>query len=139
MTTCVKCDYDSGAVMAASYSITVRCVLPSLNSVGGNQKNNPKYRGWRKFWERALSEWVLTVPAATARRRLNVYRMYGKGRRKYDRINMAAGCKSLLDVLVTTGVLYDDNEAWLQDNYEQQRSPDGGDYVVLTVEDYAQE
>ncbi len=69
---------------------------------------------------------------------MTISRLYGKGKRPFDRVNFAAGQKPLLDVITNFGAIYDDSALWVQDNYRQDKSPDGNDYIEILIEELAQ-
>jgi hypothetical protein len=139
VTACTKCGYDPDVVYTEAWTATAKSYAPSVNKIGINGKNNHQYRQWRKSWAKLFGEWLKSLPVATKRRRVSITRMYGKNERPHDRINFAAGCKPLLDVIVEYGGLYDDSAAWCEDHYEQKKSPDGKDYVIVTIEEIPNE
>lgn len=134
---CPMCRYARDAKASASWTLSAASYCPSLNRVGVNGKNNNAYRWWRNQWAKLLKDQVGAVPPAAAKRRVTITRHYGTKQRAYDRINYAAGCKALLDVLVGYGVLYDDSELWCEDHYRQVKSVDGVDRVTVLVEELA--
>lgn len=60
-----------------------------------------------------------------------VIRRYSTG--KLDRGNFIGGCKLLLDALRDEGVIRDDNEAYLDDRYEQHECERGETRVEVEV------
>jgi hypothetical protein len=130
------CRYDAGIVPAVSWTHRIESYVPTFNSIGLNSKNNHKYRGWRKAWEIGFGPWLQTLPPALKYRRVTITRLYGKGKRPFDRRNFAGGCKPLLDTLTNFGALYDDSELWCEDHYQQLKSPDGKDYVEVKIEEF---
>ncbi len=134
---CSMCLYDLEASIAASWTHTVDSYCPTQNSLHGNTKTNHTYRKWRTRWENEFGDWLRTVPAAVAYRRVTITREYGKGRRPFDRTNFAAGCKPLLDTLTNYGAIYDDSALWVQDHYQQIKSPDGIDRIRVLIEEFA--
>lgn len=135
MPACTKCGFDPDVTCIHSWTATANSYAPSLNKVGTNTKTNHVYRSWRKNWAKQFGTWLKSIPEAKDRRRVQITRMYGKDERPYDRQNFASGCKPLLDVIVEFGGLYDDSPAWCDDFYEQKKSPDGKDYVIVTIEE----
>lgn len=139
MCKCVKCGFDPDAKMGQSWTATAESYAPSVNETGANTKINRVYRQWRKRWEKQFGPWLKTLPPAKAKRRVQITRVYSGRQRPYDRINFASGCKPLLDTLVEFGGLYDDSPTWCDDYYEQRKSPDGKDYIVVTIDEFADE
>lgn len=137
MAECPKCGWDEDVIWRDSWTATANSYAPSLNETGINSKTNHTYRNWRKKWAKQFGAWLKTIPTATQRRRVSITRYMGKGQRAYDRQNFASGCKPLLDTIVEYGGLYDDSPNWCSDFYEQKRSPNGKDYVVVTIEEMA--
>lgn len=129
------CGYDIRAQVNNAWVYRAQSYTPTANSLRGNGKDSYKYRSWRKTWEGLFGPWLKAIPVADKRRRVIIERLYGRGKRPYDRINFAAGQKPLLDTLVNFGALYDDSIIWCQDNYRQTKSEDGIDYVTVTIEE----
>ena len=116
----------------------IQSYCPTANTLTGNTRTNHKYRQWRTRWEREFGTWLQSIPPAQKLRRVTITRLYGKGKRAYDRINFAAGQKPLLDTLTNYGAIYDDNALWCEDHYTQSKSPDGNDYIAVLIEELAQ-
>lgn len=64
-----------------------------------------------------------------------VVRYYAKGKRKYDRANMAGGGKAIIDLLIDYDILLDDRPGVCEIYYSQEKSPTGQDMVCITIED----
>lgn len=126
------------AVVVNAWVQRIQSYCPTLNSIGTNTKNNHKYRWWRDQFEKLLGPWLQTLPPAQAYRRVTLTRLYGKGKRPYDRENYSGGCKPLVDTLTNYGALYDDSETWCERHYLQSRSPDGVDYIEIKLEELQQ-
>lgn len=129
------CDWDPAAVVTQRWEFVADSICPTMNTLKGNTKTNYTYRNWRRTWEDLFGRWLSSIPRAPTLRRVTITRLYGKGRRPYDRINFAGGCKPLLDTIVNCGGLYDDNPTWCQDFYLQEPSPDGVDRVRILIEE----
>ncbi len=129
------CKFDPESKLAASWTIRVESYCPTFNSIGLNSKNNFKYRSWRKTWETLFGPWLSNIPPALKYRRVTIVRHYGKGKRAFDRKNFEGGCKPLLDTIKNFGAIYDDSAIWAEDFYQQQQSPDGKDYVEVTIDE----
>lgn len=134
MSACPMCRFDQELIPVHSWSVQLTSGCPTQNSLKGNTRTNHTYRGWRSRWEKLLAD--NGVPTANCPRRVTITRLYGKGRRPYDRVNFAGGCKPLLDTLVNLGLLYDDSALWTEDHYLQVRSPDGVDRVHILIEQF---
>lgn len=132
------CRYDGDLPVASTWTHRIESYCPTFNSIGLNTKNNFKYRSWRKRWEEQFGPWLQTLPAAQRYRRVTITRLYGKGKRPFDRQNFAGGCKPLLDTLTNFGALYDDKELWCEDHHLQLKSPDGIDYVEVKLEEFCE-
>ena len=135
MPACDMCQYDPAAVVVQSWTFRVQSYCPTHNTLGGNTKNAHKYRTWRNRWSEEFGPWLKQLPPAQKLRRVTITRMFGKGKRAFDRINFAAGQKPLLDTLTNYGAIYDDNALWCQDHYLQLKSPDGNDYIEVLIEE----
>jgi hypothetical protein len=92
-----------------------------------------KYRRYRGWLASEIAAWE--IPPAVGKRRLYVTRLWGYKQRAMDRINFAAGCKPLLDVLCTAGHLVGDAPHQLDDWYDQMKSTDGIARVRLRIEE----
>jgi hypothetical protein len=107
--------------------------LESRNFVGGNFRGSSgwKYRKLRSRYLALVQRAKPLIPTATGKRQLWVTRYYAKGKREYDTDNLYGGCKPLLDVLVSCGMLRDDKTKWLQLFVSQKRSTTKVDEIVL--------
>ncbi len=133
---CPKCLWDTLAIPTASWVLEFPAPIPSVNELKSNTRMNHAYRRYRKGYERLIGEFGDHVPRTKAMpRRVTITRRYGKGKRKFDRVNFAHGCKPLLDSLTAHGLIYDDTEAWVLDYYAQEPSPDGVDWVHILLEE----
>lgn len=108
-----------------------------MNTLKGNTKTNFMYRNWRKKWEELFGPWLKSIPSTLKLRRVTITRLYGAGKRPFDAINFAGGCKPLLDTLTNCGAIRDDSPTWVEDHYTQEKSPDGIDRIRVVVEDIA--
>lgn len=71
-------------------------------------------------------EAAATLPAKPrGRRSVHVTRVMAKGERRFDRQNLRAGCKPILDALKRLGVIHGDSPVWLEDDAEQRRAEPG--------------
>ena len=130
------CRFDPGATVTASWTLRVPSYCPTFNSIGKNTKNNFRYRGWRKVWEKEFGPWLQTIPPAMKYRRVTITRYYAGRNRAYDHQNFAGGCKPLLDVIVTFGGLYDDRDLWCEAHYVQIKAgSDGVDVIEVKIEE----
>lgn len=130
------CRYDATVTPVRVWAHKIQSYTPTANTLRGNSKTNFKYRNWRTVWEKEFGEWLQSIPPAQKYRRVIVTRYFGKGKRAFDRVNFAAGCKPLLDTIVNFGALYDDSELWAEDHYLQLRSSDGLDYIEIRIEEF---
>lgn len=132
------CDFDPGAVVTATWVHEVASYCPTMNTLKGNTKTNYTYRNWRKKWEEEFGPWLHSIPRAPKLRRVTITRVFGKGKRPFDRVNFAGGCKPLLDTLVNCGALYDDSPTWCMDYYLQERALDGVDRMRVMIEELSE-
>jgi hypothetical protein len=137
MGACPMCKYNSDAVVADRWEFSTDSYCPTQNTLKGNTKFGYDYRKWRRHWEVVFGDQFRSIPRSILLRRVTVTRLYGKGKRTFDNINFAGGCKPLIDTLVNMGALYDDNPTFLEDHYLQAKSPDGVDRVVVLIEELA--
>lgn len=73
------------------------------------------------------------IPKAKARRRLTITRYVRSKRYLLDRGNLVGGCKPLLDAATLQGLIIDDKEEHLDDQYKQAVDPD--ERTEIRVED----
>lgn len=137
MAACPMCEYDPVAPIGETWLLEADSYCPTQNSLKGNTKAGYDYRRWRRVWEDTFGDQLRALPRSIVRRRVTITRFYGKGRRAYDRGNFIGGCKPLIDTLVNMGALYNDNAVFLEDHYQQVKSPDGVDRIRLLIEDLA--
>lgn len=129
------CDWNPDAVVTARWEAEVATFCPTMNTLKGNTKTNYTYRTWRKKWEELFGPWLQSIPRAPKLRRVTITRLYGTGKRPFDTINFAGGCKPLLDTLTNCGALYDDSPTWCQDHYLQEKATDGVDKIRIVIEE----
>lgn len=72
------------------------------------------------------------VPRASGRRKLTITRFAVSRRHLLDRGNLIGGCKPLLDAAIHQGLIVDDKEEYLDDEYRQEV---GDEKVVVLIED----
>lgn len=138
MTACVKCGHDSSAVVAAVWRLSiprrVRSGNEDIHNAGGARWT---YRKERLRWVSDMTglRLVHRIPLATTKRRVTLSRIYGKGKRAYDRDNLATGCKPIVDAMVKAGILIGDRPDQAEIHYEQARGD--GDMLRVLVEELA--
>lgn len=74
---------------------------------------------------------IVTRGRPSHRTRLTI-RRFSSG--KLDRGNFIGGCKPILDALRDEHVIRDDNEAWLEDLYQQHNAPVGQPRTEIEIE-----
>lgn len=136
-TQCYMCGYDPTRVVAREWTIAADGVLPSANTLGGNGRKSYGYRKHRNGLSTLLGPQLGEVPRANKFRVGVVTRYYGARKRKYDTWNGSAGCKALIDVLVSYAVLISDAPSAFQGHYLQKRSGDGVDRFTVRLIEYA--
>jgi len=132
---CIACNYDPDLLITHTDTVILDHAVFSLNTTGTNTKNNRAYRKQRKTWARLLLREYSGLKRATAKRRISITRLWGKGKRAYDYGNLVGGLKPLLDEIVRAGLLLDDSPKCCADYYYQYKAPDGIDRVVIVLED----
>ncbi len=135
---------------------TVRLTLPvttSLNVLNGIRHGKwgaEKYKKHRDSLEGIVWAELVTTgqkhlipwPPATRQRsarnndrapRMTTLRATRYGTRKLDRINLWGGFKALVDVLTRLGLIFDDSEQWLDDDYKQEKANRGESRTELEI------
>jgi hypothetical protein len=135
---CPACGHCEPAAVA-TWTLVLEWDVPTLNEM--------MRQGSRRWWFTRLSTALRTlvkserirlrIPTATKRRRITVTRFYGGRCKERDYVNLAAGCKALVDSLVKEGLLVDDAPAWVDDHYAQVRLATGTTRVEIVVEELA--
>jgi len=126
VTACVKCGHDPAATIAASWSFVIEREVVSLNERSTNRgawRTRRAYKADRKAWAWHLRDQrlKLQIPAARAKRRITLTRIYGPGCRAFDRDNLAGGLKLVVDDIVKEGLLLGDRPKDAEIHYEQRR------------------
>lgn len=137
MTACAKCGYDPEARVLASWSFVIGREIRSgnerINNVGGSRWT---YRVMRSGWISDVSGMRLVhrIPDARGKRRVTLTRIIGYRQRRYDRDNLATGCKPVIDALVRCGLLVDDTEQHAELHFLQAKRAGLHGVVVLLEE-----
>jgi len=90
---------------------------------------------WEAMLEATLADLSSGVASATSKRRVTITRCYFGRQQHRDHDNLVGGCKAMVDALVRTGVLVDDNAKGAQIFYRQERATPTG--VRFLVEEFA--
>ena len=139
MTACPRCKYDPDAKVLASWSFHVPREIRSgnarINNVGGSRW---AYKAARQAWERDVLTLarVHRIPDANGRRRVTLTRIIGYRQRAFDRDNLAAGFKPVVDALVRGWLLVDDSEKHAELHFQQEKR-DGVRGVLVLIEEVA--
>jgi len=114
--------------MSTAIEIVIKRRIPSGNkSTFGNRWS---YMKERDIWSTLIR--AKLVPKAKPDHRVKVH-CTSYRTSLCDRINLAHGFKSCLDALVKLGYLHDDNEKWLDDTYQQIKSPRAFECTVIQI------
>lgn len=140
MEECKACGFDSGLTVVKYWDITLDMKARSGNAIGssGRGKSGWQYRKERKAYAVAVSK---STPQpeepsqATAKRRVWVNRLWGKGQRGFDVDNLAWGFKPLYDELKERGWILEDSPKWVERIYQQSKSEDGINYIQIRIEE----
>lgn len=132
---CDACGHRSGEP-DRHWTIRLEHALRSLNDIRGNVKGRygRLYRNEKRFYLSALAR--KHVPKAEQWRQIIVRRLWGKRRRAFDHDNLVGGGKPLVDALKQHGIITEDNGKNCNISYFQEVSPDGKDYVEITVQEF---
>lgn len=139
MTACARCGFDPEALVGRSWTFTIDRDPPSLNA----RIFNAGTKRWAYKRERDAWAWELRavrllqkIPAARARRRITLTRVYDGRQQERDADNLAGGMKAIVDALVHEGMLLDDSPQHAEIHYMQERGGPRGLRVLL--EEFAQ-
>jgi hypothetical protein len=69
------------------------------------------------------------------RKALKITRFWGSRKRSFDEANLIGGFKILIDSLVRSGFLVDDNVEYFKGYYFQEKSKSGTAYITIEVLD----
>lgn len=136
------CGWDTTRSPAHTWTVELAGIsYPSLNQLGGNMKNNPKYRAFRNRLAKLLKEQLNAIPRAEKFRVGIITREYGRSergvqKRAYDEENMIGGGKGLVDTLRDYAVIVNDDPGHWKGFYRQERSPDGIDRIRIQLLEY---
>ncbi len=142
---CPACGYRSDEP-AREWTVRIQHKYLGLNQVKSNVRgvSGRAYKKERRFYTSALAR--KRVPKAKGWRQILVRRVYGKGKRgwvgirAYDYDNYVGGGKPLVDALKAQGWILEDDETHANISHmQQQRSPDGKDWVEITVQEFEYE
>lgn len=134
MTACPRCSYNPAAIIAGSWEFHIGRPVKSgndrIHNVGASRWS---YKADRDAWHSDIHAMrrVLDIPPAHTLRRVTLTRLIGKGQRRYDRDNMATGCKPIVDALVRVGLLIDDDAKHAEIHYAQEKGALPGLRVLL--------
>jgi len=120
---CQFCGDDPSLSVLRSWTFFVPHKASSANARVVNSGNARwKYAKEREDWMAWISaKRPIEACKATTLRRVTLTRYFTGRERLMDRINYAAGCKPILDAMVRSGLLVDDNPKHLRDHYQQIR------------------
>lgn len=136
------CRWDQSRLPEHTWDIVIEDVsYPSVNQLGGNAKNDHRYRKYRNLLAKLLKEQLSSIPRASKFRVGIITREYGKSKlgkqkRPYDQDNLVAGGKALIDNLRDYAVILNDDDASWRGYYRQERSPDGVDRIRIRLLEY---
>lgn len=133
---CDACGFDALAEVKASWGFRIEADIQSANAhIMNAGVARHAYRRQRDTWQWYLvvAKRLHDVTNATGPRRVTVTRWFSGRQRAFDRDNLIAGCKSLLDALVRSGMLRGDTEADVQVLYKQERAgaEDRGTFICI--------
>jgi hypothetical protein len=104
-----------------AWIIRWRALPPSQNEIMRKYADDHAYsqliRQWQDVFWAAMTE--AKIPKAGGRRRMEITRFIREDKFRLDRGNLVGGCKPLLDAAVRAGLLIDDREDHLDDQYRQ--------------------
>lgn len=144
MTACPYCGDDPSTPVLARYSFTLQLQWPNPQNSGsgGGRLHNSGGARWayklvREKFEKAI---VLAAPRgalpgrygqeAGRQCRVTLTRLWGPRKRAWDRDNLVAGAKPIVDALVLTGALVDDSAKYARIHYQQRKRTEGGPCAV---------
>lgn len=134
---CEACGFDGNLPAKLIAELDLPVSWPSQNQLGGNARGNAgwHYRRLRQEFAAALHSALakVDVPKATGKRRIWLKRYFRKGKRPYDAANLIGGAKGIVDVLVSRGLLTDDNPKHFEGIYAQQ--PGDADSIHIRIFD----
>ncbi len=139
MTACPACAFDPDATISARWEFHIGREVKSgndrVNNVGGSRW---RYRQVRDEWfcDVANIAGINAVTRASSLRRVTLTRCYGKGQRAFDRDNLATGCKPIVDAMVRSGLLVDDNPRHAEIHYKQIKN-NGRVGLLVVIEEIA--
>lgn len=142
-----------GRVVEREGSLSWRLLIPraiSSQNRSGMNKGAARY-GYkterdRWAWDIKMAAKALGVPTATAKRKVTITRLMGKGQREFDIPNLWGGIKALCDAMCLdrvyrgktrpgAGIIVDDSPKWAEFAVEQCRSATGEPATLLLIED----
>src|SRR5687768_4083533 len=93
------------------WSFTLPITIPSANDFkrAAWKGNRGYYKRIREDFGWAIKAKVPWIPKATGKRKVTITRLMGTRAMRYDPDNLAFGAKSLVDELVSCGLLKDDS------------------------------
>lgn len=138
MTDCPYCGEDPRTPVLERYSFTLELAWPNpqnSGSGGGRLHNSGGARwGYKKVRDDFVREILLTSPPEPMRgrqlRRVTLTRFWGPRKRAWDKDNLVAGAKPIVDALVLTGAMVDDSERYARIHYQQRKRTEGGACAV---------
>jgi hypothetical protein len=123
---CDFCGADPLAIVSGTWEMELPIGSPSQNAMSGNKGSMAARAAYRKLRDnyclfiRTFAR-QLSIPHATARRRIRFVRYYMGRSQPYDLANLIGGAKALVDALVLEGQLLDDDEKHFEGHYAQRR------------------
>lgn len=136
---CVACGHDPDAIVSARWTFHLDADSGSMNDRKVNAgASRWAYRAARDAWSWRIriATQRIGITAATTFRRVELVRCYGGRQRELDGDNWIGGTKSLIDALVKSGLLVDDNSKFAAITYKQRRCETMRG-IAVTIEELA--
>jgi hypothetical protein len=125
---CLKCGFDPGAAVTASWTFVIERDPPSLNARIFNA--GPRRWAYAKEREAWYVEFVnarntLRIPHAETKRRVTLTRMFDGRQKQRDIDNLWGGGKSCVDAMVLAQILVSDAPDFAEVHWMQERGTSG--------------
>ena len=132
-----------------SWDLLIPRAITSQNRSGVNKgaaRYGYKTERDRWAWDIKMAAKAAGIPPATAKRKVTITRLMGKGQREYDVPNLWGGIKALCDAMCIdrmyrgktrpgAGVIVDDSPKWAVFEVAQARAADDKPATLITIED----
>lgn len=134
MTACIRCGFDSAAVVRESWMFVLDRKLHSMNArmvntIAAGHAYRKERDAWA--WELRAQRLKLRIPRALRLRRVTITRLFAGRQRELDHDNLTGGAKQLLDAMVREGLLAGDDPSRLEATYHQERAATEGVRVLI--------